>query len=168
MQTETIDKSQQATPSIDEELIDTLIAISVVAKRLAANLRQQKTEENKMSKMSELSQVLDEMIACGEGMIKAANAIKDIFSSTEEAPEKKEPKSTKKATKASEPAKVKETPEPTYTKEDVRAVLASKSAAGYKKEVKELLEKYGAQQLKQVNPDDYAAILKEAEVIGNA
>ena len=25
-----------------------------------------------------------------------------------------------------------------------------------------------AQQLKQVNPDDYAAILKEAEVIGNA
>ena len=36
-----------------------------------------------MSKMSELSQVLDEMIACGEGMIKAANAIKDIFSSTE-------------------------------------------------------------------------------------
>lgn len=42
-----------------------------------------------MSKMSELSQMLDEMIACGEGMIKAANAIKDIFSSTEEAPEKK-------------------------------------------------------------------------------
>ena len=168
MQTETIDKSQQATPSIDEELIDTLIAISVVAKRLAANLRQQKTEENKMSKMSELSQVLDEMIACGEGMIKAANAIKDIFSSTEEAPEKKEPKSTKKATKSSEPAKAEGTPEPTYTKEDVRAVLASKSAAGYKKEVKELLEKYGALQLKQVNPDDYAAILKEAEVIGNA
>ena len=33
---------------------------------------------------------------------------------------------------------------------------------------KELLEKYGAQQLKQVNPADYAAILKEAEVIGNA
>ena len=44
MQTETIDKNQQATPSIDEELIDTLIAISVVAKRLAANLRQQNTE----------------------------------------------------------------------------------------------------------------------------
>lgn len=32
--------------------------------------------------MSELSQVLDEMIACGEGMINAANAIKDIFSYT--------------------------------------------------------------------------------------
>lgn len=102
-----------------------------------------------MSKMSELSQVLDEMIACGEGMIKAANAIKEIFSSTEEAPA---------------------TPEasPSYTKEDVRGILAAKSAAGFKKEVKELLEKYGAQQLKQVDPKDYAALLKEAEVIGNA
>ena len=121
-----------------------------------------------MSRMSELSQVLDEMIACGEGMIKATNAIKDIFSSTEETPEKTETMPTKKSNKAPETAKAEEAPEPIYTKEDVRAVLASKSAAGYKKEVKELLEKYGAQQLKQVNPDDYAAILKEAEVIGNA
>jgi hypothetical protein len=97
-----------------------------------------------MSKMSELSQVLDDMIACGEGMIRAANAIKEIFSSTEE------------------------TPAPTYTKEDVRAVLAAKSSAGFRKEVKDLLAKYGAQQLKQVSPDDYAALLQEAEVIGNA
>ncbi len=44
MQTETIDKSQQATAETGEELIDTLIAISVVAKRLAANLRQQNKE----------------------------------------------------------------------------------------------------------------------------
>lgn len=66
-----------------------------------------------MSRMSELSQVLDEMIACGEGMIKAANALKDIFSSTEEAPAKAETKSTKKAAKAPEPAKTEEAPEPT-------------------------------------------------------
>lgn len=102
-----------------------------------------------MSKMSELSHVLDEMIACGEGMIKAAKAIKEIFSSTEEAPATPEPA-------------------PNYTKEDVRGVLAAKSAAGFKKEVKELLEKFGAQQLNQVDPKDYAALLKEAEVIGNA
>lgn len=44
MQTETIDKSQQATPQIEEELIDTLIAISVVAKRLATKLRQSNIE----------------------------------------------------------------------------------------------------------------------------
>ena len=43
MQKESTDNSQQDT-TIDEELIDTLIAISVVAKRLAANLRKQNTE----------------------------------------------------------------------------------------------------------------------------
>ena len=123
-----------------------------------------------MSKMSELSQVLDEMIACGEGMIKAANALKDIFSSTEEAPAKTETKTAKKATKqdATLTEESKSEPTPTYTKEDVRGILAAKSAAGFKKEVKELLEKFGAQQLKQVDPKDYAALLKEAEVIGNA
>lgn len=123
-----------------------------------------------MSKMSELSQVLDEMIACGEGMIKAANALKDIFSSTEEAPAKTETKTAKKATKqdATVTEEAKPEPTPTYTKEDVRGVLAAKSAAGFKKEVKKLLEKFGAQQLKQIDPKDYAAILKEAEVIGNA
>ncbi len=124
-----------------------------------------------MSKMSELSQVLDEMIACGEGMIKAANAIKDIFSSTEEAPAKAEAKDIKEAaekTPETKSVKASAEPAPTYTKEDVRGVLVAKSAAGFKKEVKELLEKFGAQQLKQVKPEDYAALLKEAEVIGNA
>ncbi len=123
-----------------------------------------------MSKMSELSQVLDEMIAYGEGMIKAANALRDLFSSTEEAPAKTETKTAKRATKqdATVTEEAKPKPTPTYTKEDVRGVLAAKSAAGFKKEVKELLEKFGAQQLKQIDPKDYAAILKEAEVIGNA
>lgn len=38
-----------------------------------------------MSRMGELSQVLDEMVACGEGMIKAAKEIKEIFSEPAEA-----------------------------------------------------------------------------------
>ena len=49
-----------------------------------------------MSRMSELSQVLDEMIACGEGMIKAANALKDIFSSTEKHRQKQKPSQPRK------------------------------------------------------------------------
>ena len=43
MQKESTENSQQDA-TIDEELIDTLIAISVVAKRLAANLRKQNIE----------------------------------------------------------------------------------------------------------------------------
>lgn len=46
MQTETNVKSQAADIVNDEKLIDVLIAISVVAKRLASNLRKQNTEEN--------------------------------------------------------------------------------------------------------------------------
>ena len=38
-----------------------------------------------MSKMSELSQVLDDLISCGEKMIQTANAIRECFSE-EEAP----------------------------------------------------------------------------------
>ena len=37
-----------------------------------------------MSKMKELSQALDEMVACGEGLIRAANAIREILSSEPE------------------------------------------------------------------------------------
>ena len=123
-----------------------------------------------MSKMSELSQVLEEMISCGEGMIKAAKTLQDIFSATEEAPAQPETKEVKKPEKAeaSEAKQPEAAPAPTYSKEDVRGVLAAKSAAGFKKEVKELLNKFGAQQLKQIDSKDYAALMKEAEVIGNA
>lgn len=49
-----------------------------------------------MSKMSELSQVLDDLISCGEKMIQTANAIKECFS--EEAPAA-EPEKKEKAAK---------------------------------------------------------------------
>ena len=123
-----------------------------------------------MSKMSELSQVLEEMISCGEGMIRAAKTLQKIFSASEEVPVQSETKEAKKPEKAeaTEAKQPEAAPAPTYTKEDVRGVLAAKSAAGFKKEVKELLNKFGAQQLKQIDPEDYAALMKEAEVIGNA
>lgn len=96
-----------------------------------------------MSKMSELSQVLDEMVSCGENLIQAAKALKDIFSSTEE--EKK-----------------------SVSLEDVRAVLAEKSRRGFTKEVKEIISKYGADRLSGIDPSEYESLLSEAEVIGNA
>lgn len=48
------------------------------------------------------------------------------------------------------------------TIEQVRAVMAEKSQAGLTSKVKELLEKYGANKLSAVNPDDYAALIEEA------
>ena len=77
----------------------------------------------------------------------------------------------KKRVKKAEPAKALPEPEePTkeLTLTDVRAALAEKSRLGYTEEVKALITKYGAEKLSDVDPKDYAALLAEAEVIGNA
>lgn len=149
-----------------------------------------------MSKMKELSMVLDELVTCGETLISTANALKEIFSNTPD-DEKPPAKNSRKA-----PAKSKtETAKPTHeenpddypyeitddsdseaeasttksetkpaanpiTKEQVRGILAAKSGAGHSDEVRALLAKFGAKQLKQVDPKDYAALIKAAEKIG--
>lgn len=56
-------------------------------------------------------------------------------------------------------------PEKQISIEDVRAVLAAKSQDGKTKEVKALLMKYDAGKLSGVKPEDYAALLKEAEAL---
>lgn len=49
------------------------------------------------------------------------------------------------------------------TLEQVRAVLAEKSHAGFSVEVRAWLEKYGAKKLSEIDPANYAALLKDAE-----
>ena len=131
-----------------------------------------------MSKMSNLSLVLDELIGCGEALIRTANALKESLGESESqemviAADKKNAEKKAAATKTDsvkpeEPVPETVVPAAPITKEAVRAVLAAKSSAGFKSQVKELLGKFGATQLKQVKPEDYAALLAEAEKIGNA
>jgi len=54
-----------------------------------------------------------------------------------------------------------------YTLEDVRGILAEKSQSGLTAEVKGLIAKYGGSKLSDINPENYADIIKEAEVLGN-
>ena len=49
--------------------------------------------------------------------------------------------------------------------EDGRAVLAAKTQAGKRKEVKELLLKYDSGKLSGVKPENYAALLADAEAL---
>lgn len=49
------------------------------------------------------------------------------------------------------------------TLEQVRAVLADKSQAGLGAQVRSLLEKHGAAKLSQIEPANYAVLLKDAE-----
>ena len=135
-----------------------------------------------MSKMKELSMVLDELVTCGETLISTANALKEIFSepAADTGPASKNTKPPKgKATQSqpetsdeeaseeldSKPAKSQSAPK-SYTKEEVRGILAAKSSAGHSDEVRALLAKYGSKQLKQVDPKDYPAMISEAAAIG--
>lgn len=56
-------------------------------------------------------------------------------------------------------------PEKKITIEEVRAVLASKTQAGKRREVKELLLKYDSGKLSGVKPENYAALLADAEAL---
>lgn len=57
--------------------------------------------------------------------------------------------------------------EKTYTKADVRKFLAG-VAGRHRKEVKELLRKYGADTLTQLDEKHYAAIMADAEELADA
>lgn len=96
-----------------------------------------------MSRMNELSIAIDELRNAAAALNSVADSLTQLFSSEE-------------------PAKEEPAPKP-ITKEEVRAELAAKSAAGYGVQVRALLKRYGAAQLSAVNPDDYADLLLEAQ-----
>ena len=113
-----------------------------------------------MGKMNELSMLVDELKKCGETLVGLSEGLADLFSGSAE--EKQPIKKSAAKKKESEPPAEKE-----LTLEEVRAVLADKSRAGYTEQVKELLKKHGADKLSAVDPAEYKALLADAEVIGN-
>ncbi len=116
---------------------------------------------DKMSKMSELSQVLDELITCGETLIHLAQDLKECFSEPDE-PTKPQAEETAEAAKSA----------PLPTKEDVRALLARKaneSGGAYKVAVKALVKKYGnGGSLSDVPAKAYPALVAELEELKDA
>ena len=103
-----------------------------------------------MSKMSEMAQTIEELRRCAAVISDAANWLAEQFSG-DEAPE------------APEPVK-----EPPLTLEAVRAVLATKSRAGFTAQIRSLLQKYGADKLSGIDPTNYKALLADAEGLTNA
>ena len=120
-----------------------------------------------MSKMNELSATIDELIKCGNGLIKAAESLRTYLSSDEET-ETVPAENTSEDTASEEPEAPIENVS-TYSKEDVRKICSAKAAADdgkYKVQVREMVKKYaGGGSLGAVNPDDYQALIKEVEAI---
>ena len=54
---------------------------------------------------------------------------------------------------------------PAVTLEQVRGVLADKSRDGHTAEVRAIIQKHGADRLSEIDPEEYGAVLREAEVL---
>ena len=53
--------------------------------------------------------------------------------------------------------------EKTYEIEDVRKILADKSRLGHTEKIRELLEKYGAKKLSEIEPSNYKDLVADVE-----
>ena len=100
-----------------------------------------------MSRMNELSSCLNDLKSTISILESVVETLTEMFGTVEPAAERPAPKH--------------------ITKEDVRAVLAAKSAEGYAPQVRALLKRFGAAQLSAVEPDHYRALLEQAQTIGN-
>lgn len=106
-----------------------------------------------MSKIQLLLDVVEDLRSLAESVQAVANAMLQSEADVETPAPALTPKP--------EPKKV-------VTLEQVRAVLAEKSHDGFTADVRALLQKYGAEKLSAVDPEKYAALLADAEVLGNA
>ena len=105
-----------------------------------------------MSKMSELDLCVGELRSAAQSLNSVADSLTSLFSGSQP--------------RTSVQPESKPTSKP-LTLEDVRAVLAEKSRNGHTAKIRELLEKHGAAKLSEIDPKKYAALLAEAEVLGN-
>lgn len=106
-----------------------------------------------MGKTNEIQQIITELRDTASSLSDIASRLYEFFSADE--------------TKEQTPVSAAKLQKP-LTLESVRAVCAEKSRAGFTTEVKAIIAKHGADKLSAVKPEDYAAVLAEVEVLGNA
>ena len=102
-----------------------------------------------MSKMGDMAASIAELRSAAAAINSVADWLTEAFSATESAEE----------------APV---TEPILTLEEVRAVLADKSRAGFTAQIRSLLQKYGADKLSGIDPANYKALLADVEGLTDA
>ena len=66
---------------------------------------------------------------------------------------------------AASPAAAQDAPKQDIKLEDIRAILAEKSQAGKTKDIRSLLDTYGAEKLSDVSPDLYPKLIEDARAL---
>lgn len=108
-------------------------------------------------KMNEMAQTIEELRTAAAAISDIADWLTAQFGGTDDNPAVENP-----AIEPQSPPKSK------LTLEQVRATLAEKSRAGHAAEIRTLLQKYGVAKLSQIDPANYEALLRDAEVFNDA
>ena len=120
-------------------------------------------------KTKELSMLLDDLISCGQKLTETAKALKGYYSSAEDVTSNDEKPGSEEVPAAATQDTKDEAP--SYSKEDVRALLATKAKVDgckYKSEVKALVAKYSTDgTLTNIPEESYPLLVSELEVLGN-
>ena len=108
-----------------------------------------------MSRMKLLLQVTEDVQALADSLRELAEALQSGEPEQTETPENKQ------VPLAKQEPQVEEVKQPTL--EEVRGLLARKSQEGKSAEVKALIDKFGASRLSEIQPENYLALMAEAE-----
>lgn len=119
-----------------------------------------------MSKIQLLLDVVDNMRALADSIQAVANTMRENEPDrpTESAPA---PEPVQSGPAEPEPIPVPEPVKP-ITLPELRAALGKLSRDGYTDQIRDLIQKYGADRLGEVDPGNYSALLKEAEELPHA
>lgn len=102
-----------------------------------------------MSKMAEVAEIISALRDVASSINSIADDLTDMFSYSSKTPE------------------IAPVPEKAMSLEEVRAILADKSRDGFTAQIHDLLQKYGASKLSEIDPANYKALVADAEVLGN-
>lgn len=114
-----------------------------------------------MTTRSQFVSALDELRESAVRLVKASEALLEIARGEKETTQQSEPEVEKDETKTAEPN------EKPVSLAEVRALLAEKSRDGFTAEVRAIIVAHGANKLSEIDPSECAAVMKEAEGIGN-
>ena len=103
-----------------------------------------------MSKMAEIAEIINALRDVASSINSIADDLTDMFSYSSKTPE------------------IAPATEKAMSLEEVRAILADKSRDGFTAQIRDLLQKYGAGRLSEIDPANYMALVADAEVLGNA
>ena len=114
-----------------------------------------------MTTRSQFVSALEELRESAVRLVKASDALLEIARGEKETTQPSEHEAEKKETRLEEPT------EKPVSLAEVRALLAEKSRDGFTAEVRAIIVSHGANKLSEIDPSEYAAVMKEAEGIGN-